>query len=104
MEIMHFDSLKLNSGYRLIVVISIMILINFLGNLEWEDSKTKNRCFVYWRTPDEWADVINAWVTYFFNYIIIKGGFLKFKSILSILWNPKLERVFRELLQIVAIS
>ncbi|XP_065051836.1 vacuolar protein-sorting-associated protein 25-like [Rhopilema esculentum] len=41
---------------------SIMERLKDQGNLEWEDSKTKNRCFVYWRTPEEWADVINAWV------------------------------------------
>ena len=32
-----------------------------LGNIEWEDKK-KQRCFVMWRTPDEWAALIFKWV------------------------------------------
>ncbi|RMX53341.1 hypothetical protein pdam_00023087 [Pocillopora damicornis] len=31
------------------------------GNIEWEDKK-KQRCFVMWRTPDEWAALIFKWV------------------------------------------
>eukprot|EP00112_Aurelia_sp_Birch-Aquarium-sp1_P025379 Seg841.3 transcript_id=Seg841.3/GoldUCD/mRNA.D3Y31 product="Vacuolar protein-sorting-associated protein 25" protein_id=Seg841.3/GoldUCD/D3Y31 len=32
------------------------------GHLEWEDVKTKNRCVIMWRTPEEWADMIYTWV------------------------------------------
>ena len=31
------------------------------GNIEWED-KRKQRCYVMWRTPDEWASLIFKWV------------------------------------------
>ena len=31
------------------------------GNIEWED-KRKQRCFIMWRTPDEWASLIFKWV------------------------------------------
>ena len=29
---------------------------------EWVDQKTKGKCWVWWRTPDEWADVVYNWV------------------------------------------
>ncbi|OAJ36421.1 hypothetical protein BDEG_20596 [Batrachochytrium dendrobatidis JEL423] len=28
---------------------------------EWE-SKDKNRCLIYWRTPEEWASQVYTWV------------------------------------------
>merc|ERR1711973_78925 len=31
------------------------------GNLEWED-KRKQRCYIMWRTPDEWSTLIFKWV------------------------------------------
>ncbi|EDO45855.1 predicted protein [Nematostella vectensis] len=31
------------------------------GNLEWEDKK-KQRCYIMWRTPEEWANIIFKWV------------------------------------------
>lgn len=37
-------------------------LLFLLGHLEWEDVKTKNRCVIMWRTPEEWADMIYTWV------------------------------------------
>jgi ESCRT-II complex subunit VPS25 len=30
--------------------------------IEWIDTKTKGKCWVWWRTPDEWADVVYTWV------------------------------------------
>ena len=32
------------------------------GCVEWEDSKARNRCYIFWRNPEEWADVIFEWV------------------------------------------
>jgi len=32
------------------------------GHVEWENPKDKKRCFLMWRTPDEWADLIYKWV------------------------------------------
>jgi ESCRT-II complex subunit VPS25 len=29
---------------------------------EWLDPKTKGRVWVWWRTPEEWADVVYGWV------------------------------------------
>lgn len=40
----------------------IILLFTMSGNIEWEDKK-KQRCFVMWRTPDEWAALIFKWVT-----------------------------------------
>lgn len=41
------------------------------GNIEWED-KRKQRCFVMWRTPDEWAALIFKWVQ--FCHVLFSGG------------------------------
>ena len=32
------------------------------GHVEWDNEKEKQRCYVMWRTPDEWADQIYAWI------------------------------------------
>ncbi|XP_037078379.1 vacuolar protein-sorting-associated protein 25-like [Pollicipes pollicipes] len=32
------------------------------GHVEWID-KSKRRCYVFWRTPTEWGQLIYAWVT-----------------------------------------
>ena len=45
------------------------------GNIEWEDKK-KQRCYVMWRTPDEWAALIFKWV----KIIIV----LSFSSVLHV--------------------
>ncbi|KAJ3028376.1 UNVERIFIED_CONTAM: Vacuolar protein-sorting-associated protein 25 [Siphonaria sp. JEL0065] len=34
-----------------------------MGNGEWEDKKTKSRCFVWWKKPEEWAALIYNWAT-----------------------------------------
>lgn len=40
------------------------------GNIEWEDKK-KQRCFVMWRTPDEWAALIFKWVKMSFPFPVL---------------------------------
>jgi len=30
--------------------------------VQWENNKDKRRCYLMWRTPDEWADLIYTWV------------------------------------------
>jgi len=32
------------------------------GHVEWDEGADKQRCFVMWRTPGEWADQIYSWV------------------------------------------
>lgn len=32
------------------------------GCLEWEDAKARNRCYIFWRHPEEWADIVFQWV------------------------------------------
>jgi hypothetical protein len=32
-----------------------------IGNIEWED-KSKRRCLVLWKSPEEWAKTIYQWV------------------------------------------
>ena len=31
------------------------------GNLEWID-KSRRRCYIYWRSPEEWGTLIYAWI------------------------------------------
>ena len=31
------------------------------GNLEWADPKSKRRCHIYWRSPEEWGTLIYGW-------------------------------------------
>jgi len=32
------------------------------GNAQWEDA-TKTRCLIIWRTPEQWAALIEEWVS-----------------------------------------
>ncbi|KAL5032498.1 hypothetical protein BDV3_001057 [Batrachochytrium dendrobatidis] len=36
-------------------------LVSVMKMAEWE-SKDKNRCLIYWRTPEEWASQVYTWV------------------------------------------
>lgn len=31
------------------------------GSLEWLDPKTRRRCYIYWRSPEEWGNLIYNW-------------------------------------------
>ena len=31
------------------------------GNLEWLDKKKKDRCYIMWRSPQEWGSIIYQW-------------------------------------------
>ena len=33
------------------------------NQIEWCDNKLKKRCFVYWRTPEEWGTLIYKYIT-----------------------------------------
>ncbi|XP_067132636.1 vacuolar protein-sorting-associated protein 25 [Centruroides vittatus] len=49
---------------RSLSIDEIYIILDSLqkqGNLEWLD-KQKQRCFIYWRTPEEWAKLIYNWI------------------------------------------
>lgn len=43
------------------VTLAVLIHGVVLGNIEWED-KTKRRCLVLWKSPEEWAKTIYQWV------------------------------------------
>ena len=45
-------------------VVRLVEQFDLSGSLEWEDSKTKSRCYIFWKHPDEWADIIFEWVSY----------------------------------------
>lgn len=36
--------------------------MNKTGHVEWDNDNEKMRCYLMWRTPDEWADMIFSWV------------------------------------------
>ena len=42
-------------------VMQILEALKAKGNIEWED-KNKTSCLVFWKTPQQWADLIHAWV------------------------------------------
>jgi len=48
------------------------------GCIEWTD-KQKKRCFVYWRSPEEWAQLIYAWA----KGAGLTGGVCTFHEILA---------------------
>jgi ESCRT-II complex subunit VPS25 len=33
------------------------------GRAEWQDQKKKDAINIYWRTPSEWADIIQKWAS-----------------------------------------
>lgn len=42
-------------------VIEILDRLKSKGNIEWED-KNKTSCLVFWKTPQQWSDLLYAWV------------------------------------------
>jgi len=42
------------------VIIEILETLKRKGNIEWED-KTKASCLIFWKTPQQWADIIYNW-------------------------------------------
>ncbi len=43
-----------------------LVLIQVLGSAEWEGGAkgSKSEAFIYWYTPEEWANMIWDWVKY----------------------------------------
>ncbi|CAG2112820.1 unnamed protein product [Medioppia subpectinata] len=44
---------------------SIRVILNDLhsnGLIEWLDQKRQDKCYVYWKRPEEWAQLIHKWV------------------------------------------
>ena len=47
---------------------TVLESLNELGNIEWLD-KEHNRCFVLWKSVDEWANLVYKWVRAEFGLI-----------------------------------
>ena len=43
--------------------------VHFVGHIEWAD-KTRKRCLLVWRTPEEWGKLIYSWVSFCLSYCI----------------------------------
>ncbi|XP_031558180.1 vacuolar protein-sorting-associated protein 25-like [Actinia tenebrosa] len=56
-----FYNKKINRKLSKEALDTILEELNKKGNLEWED-KTKQRCHVMWRKPEEWAALIFKWI------------------------------------------
>jgi ESCRT-II complex subunit len=71
--------------------------------VEWVGAakgKTSERCWVYWRRPEEWAGLIEAWVegtgqkgTVLTLYELAEGDATRSQGILKRLLNRKLELI-----------
>lgn len=44
------------------VIYMILDELSKLGNVEWQDGQ-RQRCYVFWRTPEEWGQMIYKWVS-----------------------------------------
>ncbi|KAI9363364.1 ESCRT-II complex subunit-domain-containing protein [Zopfochytrium polystomum] len=51
----HSGSLKLD------VAVSLLDDLVARGGAEWLNAKSKQRCLVWWRKPEEWAALIHGW-------------------------------------------
>jgi len=56
-----FFNKKIDRKLPLNAINLVLEELRLKGNIEWED-KRKQRCYVMWRTPDEWASLIFKWV------------------------------------------
>ncbi|XP_071941385.1 vacuolar protein-sorting-associated protein 25-like [Antedon mediterranea] len=62
-----FSNSQINRKLPLDGVYRVLEELKARGNVEWTD-KTKSRCLLMWRTPDEWGKLIYKWAS--------KNGFL----------------------------
>ncbi|RWS26134.1 vacuolar protein-sorting-associated protein 25-like protein [Leptotrombidium deliense] len=56
-----FNNREINRQLNYDTLVTILDYLREKGNIEWTD-KRKVKCFVYWKTPEEWANVIYQWV------------------------------------------
>ncbi|XP_071791820.1 vacuolar protein-sorting-associated protein 25-like [Asterias amurensis] len=57
-----FNNSKINRKLSTDSICTILEELSNKGNIEWTD-KTKTRCLVMWRTPEEWGDLIYRWAS-----------------------------------------
>ncbi|XP_066919493.1 vacuolar protein-sorting-associated protein 25-like [Clytia hemisphaerica] len=43
-------------------IVMVLDTLAKTGHVEWDNDKEKQRCFVMWRTPDEWGEQIYKWI------------------------------------------
>ncbi|XP_072034950.1 vacuolar protein-sorting-associated protein 25-like [Amphiura filiformis] len=55
-----FCNAKINRKLAAEAIYSILEELRIKGNIEWTD-KTRSRCTVMWRTPEEWGTYIYKW-------------------------------------------
>lgn len=58
-----FNNKAINRKLSLEGIIQILNSLESTGHVEWDNIKEKRRCYLMWRTPDEWADMIYNWVS-----------------------------------------
>ena len=44
-------------------IIKILDMLAKSGHVEWDDVREKKQCYLMWRNPNEWADMIYSWVS-----------------------------------------
>lgn len=57
-----FCNSSINRKLNLEGIVLILDSLERTGHVEWESAKEKKRCYLMWRTLDEWADLIFNWV------------------------------------------
>ncbi|CAF1666740.1 unnamed protein product [Adineta ricciae] len=57
-----FSNAKINRQLDSNFIQVILEELRSRGNIEWED-KSKRRCLVLWKSPEEWAKTIYQWIT-----------------------------------------
>lgn len=56
-----FSNKTLNRNLSQDGIMEVLSALERRGNLQWKD-KTKTSCTIVWKTLDQWADVIYAWI------------------------------------------
>ncbi|XP_065183325.1 vacuolar protein-sorting-associated protein 25-like [Sycon ciliatum] len=57
-----FHNAVINRKLPLEAVNVVLSSLERKGHVEWEDATKRTRCYVMWRTPEEWAALIFQWV------------------------------------------
>jgi len=55
-----FNNTQINRKLPIDAIYTILDELQQRGNIEWLD-KGKKRCYIYWRTPEEWGQQIYKW-------------------------------------------
>lgn len=57
-----FSNASINRKLSVEGILLVLTSLEKTGHVQWENNKDKRRCYLMWRTPDEWADLIFNWV------------------------------------------